>query len=238
MTESHADIIPRKPASENSPHFRASFEFPRREPLVKKTAASKPLQARAKVTVEAILEAAIRILEKEGLEGATTTRIAELAGVSVGTLYHHFADRDAIVQALQDREFVRALAMMEDVLSSENLGAAPRETVERVVRGLARLYEVSPGLHRVLAIEGLRAASAGRVEAFDVRVIAIIRTFLQSSRDVVRCEDVEAAAFVAYQSVRATMLAFLLERPPGLDLDRLVAQLVDLVVRYAVRDDA
>lgn len=205
---------------------------------MKKTPANKPLQARTKVTIEAIFEATIRILEKEGLDAATTTRIAELAGVSVGTLYHHFADRDAIVDALQDREFARALGMMEEVLSSENLGSAPRETVEKVVRGLARLYEVSPGLHRVLAIEGLRAAAAGRVEAFDVRVIAIIRTFLHSSRDVVRVEDVEAAAFVAYQSVRATMLAFLLERPPGLDLDRLVAQLADLVVRYIVRDDA
>lgn len=205
---------------------------------MKKTATQKPLQARAKVTIEAILEATIRILEKDGLEGATTTRIAELAGVSVGTLYHHYADRDAIVDALQDREFARALGMMEDVLSSENLGTAPRDTVEKVVRSLARLYEASPGLHRVLAIEGLRAAAAGRVEAFDVRVIAIIRTFLQSSSAVVRCDDVEAAAFVAYQAVRATMLAYLLERPPGLDLDRLVAQLVDLVVRYVVRDDA
>lgn len=205
---------------------------------MKRSPTNKPLQARAKVTVDAILEAAIRILEKDGLEGATTTRIAELAGVSVGTLYHHFADRDAIVDALQEREFARALAMMEEVLSSENLGAAPRVTVEKVVRALAKLYEAAPGLHRVLAIEGLRVASAGAVEAFDVRVIAIIRAFLLSSRPVVRTEDIEAAAFVAYQAVRATMLAFLLERPPGLDLDRLVAQLVDLVVRYIVRDDA
>lgn len=205
---------------------------------MKRSPTNKPLQARAKVTVDAILEATIRILDKEGFEAATTTRIAEVAGVSVGTLYHHFADRGAIVDALQDREFSRALAMMEDVLSSDNLSTAPRLTVEKVVRGLAQLYEVSPGLQRVLAIDGLRGASAGRVEAFDVRVIAIIRTFLLSSRDVVRTEDVEAAAFVAYQAVRATMLAFLLERPPGLDLERLVTQLVDLVVRYIVREDA
>jgi len=202
-----------------------------------RTPRNKPLQARSRVTVDAILEAAIRILEKEGLEAATTTRIAELAGVSVGTLYHHFADRDAIVHALQDREFARALEMMAAVLSSENLGSAPRETVVKVVRGLAQLYEVSPGLHRVLAIEGLRVASAGRVEAFDVRVIAIIRSFLTASRPILRVEDVEAASFVAYQAVRATMLAYLLERPPGLDLERLVAQLADLVVRYLVRDD-
>ena len=188
--------------------------------------------------MDAILEATIRIFENQSLEAATTTRIAEVAGVSVGTLYHHFEDRNAIVNALQDREFDRALALMADVLSSDNLGRAPRETVEKVVRGLAILYAASPGLHRVLAIEGLRVASADRVHAFDLRVIAIIRSFLTASRAQVRCEDLEAASFTAYQSVRATMLACLLERPAGLSIETLVAQVVDLVVRYLVRDDA
>ena len=41
------------------------------------------------------------------------------------------------------------------------------------MRGLARLYELAPGLHRVLAIEGLRAGAAAQIEAFDVRVIAM-----------------------------------------------------------------
>jgi len=205
---------------------------------VKQPARKKPRQARAQVTVDAILEATIRILEKESLDAATTTRIAEVAGVSVGTLYHHFEDRAAIVDALQDREFERALALMSDVLSSDNLGEAPRETVAKVVRGLATLYGAAPGLHRVLAIEGLMVASADRVHAFDLRVIAIIRSFLSASRAQLRCEDLEAASFIAYQSVRATMLACLLERPAGLDLDTLVTQVVDLVVRYLVRDDA
>ncbi|MBX3214295.1 MAG: TetR family transcriptional regulator [Labilithrix sp.] len=203
-----------------------------------KSTENKPRQARGQATIDAILEATIRILERESLEHATTTRIAEIAGVSVGTLYHHFEDRDAILHALQEREFARALAMMQDVLSQENLGAAPRETVERVVRGLATLYESSPALHRVLAIEGLRVANAERVHAFDLRVIDVVRGFLLQSREHLRAPDASAAAFVAYQSVRATMLASLLERPPGLDLDTLVGQLVDLVVRYLIRDDA
>ncbi len=202
------------------------------------TSENKPRQARAQATYEAILDATIRILERENLEATTTTRIAEVAGVSPGTLYHHFTDRDAIFRALQDREFARALGLMQDILSSENLTTAPRETVERVVRGLAKLYEASPALHRVLAIEGLRLVSTDRVHAFDLRVIEVIRHFLLASREHLRCENVEAAAFVAYQSVRATMLASLLERPPGLDMDTLVGQIVDLVLRYLVRDEA
>jgi AcrR family transcriptional regulator len=66
-----------------------------------------PKQQRSKVTVSAILDATVRVLEQEGSDAATTSRIAEVAGVSVGTLYQYFANRDAILDALQDREFCR-----------------------------------------------------------------------------------------------------------------------------------
>jgi AcrR family transcriptional regulator len=193
-----------------------------------------PRQRRALATVHAILEATAKVLDREGLDAATTTRIAEVAGVSVGSLYQYFSHRDAILNALQDREFERAIALMQGVLADGNVSKAPRETVTSVVRGLAGLYSASPGLHRVLAIEGLRVAKADRVHAFDVRVIALVRHFLAATKAPIRRKNVEAAAFVAFQSVRATMLASLLERPPGLDEASLIEELVDLVLRYLV----
>lgn len=199
------------------------------------TTQKKPRQARAQVTRSAILDATIRILERESLDAATTTRIAEVAGVSVGSLYHYFPHRDAILDALQDREFERALAHMQGVLSRDNLQLAPRQLIELVVRGLADLYAASPALHRVLVIEGLRVTATERVQAFDLRVIAVIRQFLAVRSDQLRCTDFDTAAFVAYQSVRATMLASLLERVPALDQETLIEQVVDLVTRYLVR---
>lgn len=197
-----------------------------------------PRQARSQATVNAILEATVRILDREGMEAATTTRIANVAGVSVGTLYQYFSHRDAVLDALQDREFERALAMMGDVLAEQNLVRSPRETVIAVVRSLAALYAESPGLHRALVIEGLRVTNPARVEAFDLRVVAIIRHFLTASGATVRRANVEAASFVVYQAVRATMLACLLERPAGLHEAALTEEIVDLVLRYLVDDQA
>ena len=199
------------------------------------TARKQPRQARAQATVNAVLEATVQVLEREGLDAATTTRIAEVAGVSIGTLYQYFSHRDAIFNALQDREFDRAVALIEGILSSGNLERSPRETVGAVVKGLAATYAACPGLHRMLAIEGLRVAKAERVYAFDLRVISIIRHFLSATRAPLRRKNVDAAAFVAYQSVRATMLASLLERPPGLGQEELIAEVADLVLRYLVR---
>jgi AcrR family transcriptional regulator len=185
--------------------------------------------------VNSILEATVQVLNREGLDAATTTRVAEVAGVSIGSLYQYFSHRDAILTALQDREFEHALELMETALADRNLGKTPVDVVSSVVKGLMSLYSKSPGLHRVLAIEGLRVAKAERVHAFDVRIIAIIRHFLAATGATVRRKNLDAAAFVAFQSVRATMLATLLERPPGLDEETLVAEMVDLVIRYLVR---
>ncbi len=199
-------------------------------------ARKQPRQARSQATVNAVLEATVQVLEREGVDAATTTRIAEVAGVSIGTLYQYFAHRDAIFNALQDREFDRALTLMQGVLSDGNLERTPRETVTAVVRGLAGLYRACPALHRLLAIEGLRVAKAERVYAFDMRVVAIIRHFLAATGAPVRRKNVDAAAaFVAFQSVRATMLATLLERPPGLSEAELIDEIADLVLRYLVR---
>ena len=195
-----------------------------------------PRQVRAQITWNAILEATEIVLNQEGLEAASTTRIAEVAGVSVGTLYQYFAHRDAILHALQEREFERATSMVQQVLADDNLGRTPRDIVMAVVRGLACLYAAAPGLHRVLTIEALRVSAAARVHAFDQRVVEIIRHFLVATNAPLRRLNAEAAAFVAFQSVRATMLATLLERPPGMSEEDLVEELVDLVLRYLVDD--
>jgi AcrR family transcriptional regulator len=196
----------------------------------------RPVQARAQTTVHAILEATVQVLEREGPEAATTTRIAEVAGVSVGTLYQYFSHRDAILDALQEREFERALALMQGVLSEGNLARSPRDTVTAAVQGMGEIYVAHPGVHRVLAMEGLRATKADRLHSFDLRVIALVRHFLAATGAPVRRKNVDAAAFVAFQCVRATMLASLLERPAGLNDQSLVEELVDLLLRYLVDD--
>jgi AcrR family transcriptional regulator len=197
-------------------------------------ARKQPQQPRAKETVRAILEATARILDRESLDAATTTRIAEVAGVSIGSLYQYFSHRDAILEALQDREFERTISVMQAVFADGNLDQAPVETVTAALRGLAQLYAQSPGLHRVLTIEGLRVARAERVHAFDRRVIELVRHFLVATRAPLRIDDVEAAAFIIYQSVRATMLAHLLERPPGLDAEALIHELTNFLTAYVL----
>jgi AcrR family transcriptional regulator len=200
----------------------------------RRDARKPPQQSRSRATVTAILDATIRIFDQENYEAASTTHIAEVAGISIGTLYQYFADRDAILDALQDRELERATEMLEHALTSADATSGP-DIARRVVAGLMDLYRVSPALHRVLVIEGLRVTPTDRVQAFDLRMVQRIRGFLATTPVPIRRNNLEVAAFVAYHSVRATMLARLLE-PVTFDDDALVDELVDLVLRYLVDD--
>ena len=192
-----------------------------------------PKQQRSKVTVAAILDGTVRVLEQEGSDAASTSRIAEVAGVSVGTLYQYFANREAILDALQDREFERASELMSRVLAHGSYDS-DHAVARRVIEGLLELHGAAPTLHRLLVVRGLSVTPTERVQAFDMRIIAVIRSFLTLAQVKVRRKNVDAAAFVVYQTVRATMLAQLLERPAGVDAEILVEELTDLVVRYLV----
>jgi AcrR family transcriptional regulator len=173
-------------------------------------------------------------MDREGPDAATTTRIAEVAGVSVGTLYQYFGNRDSILDALQDREFERATEFMLNVLADSGSGGSPEQIARRVIEGLLALYAACPALHRLLVVEGLRVTTTDRVQAFDLRMVGTIRSFLSHAGLPIRRQNHDVAAFVVYNSVRATMLARLLHSPPGLDDAALVEEVTDLVVSYLI----
>ena len=86
----------------------------------------RPNQARSRDKLELIFEASIRILNKQGLEGFTTNRIAEVAGVSIGTLYQYFSNKHEILSALGQREIEAtrrriAAQMVEPSTGTDNL---------------------------------------------------------------------------------------------------------------------
>lgn len=87
----------------------------RRSPVI--SARKAPRQARSARLVEDILEAAIRILARDGARRFTTARVAEAAGVSVGSLYQYFPNKEAILFRLQTDEWRRTAALLDGILA-------------------------------------------------------------------------------------------------------------------------
>ena len=149
----------------------------------------RPQQGRALEKVGLMLEAATRILDKQGLAGLTTNRVAEVAGVSIGTLYQYFDDKTALLDALAERE----LKALSDSVMGALTGPAPTEAGGRmraVVRAVLDAYGGRTGVHRLLVqhlltrgtgtpLPGLREAiihmmsSGGGIVAHDRRAHAL-----------------------------------------------------------------
>jgi AcrR family transcriptional regulator len=112
-----------------------------------------PTQDRAKSTVAAIVEAFTHIFARQGAKGANTNRIAEKAGVSIGSLYQYFPNKQAILVAAIRRlahEKLEKLSQIRDGLEGKPLETAVAEMVDALIDLRAR----DQGFERVL-IENL-----------------------------------------------------------------------------------
>jgi len=96
----------------------------------------QPQQARSTELVAAILQAAIQVLAKEGATRFTTARVAEKAGVSVGSLYQYFPNKAAILFRLQSDEWLQTTGMLQRIL--ENHDELPLERLRTLVHAFIR----------------------------------------------------------------------------------------------------
>ena len=116
-----------------------------------------PVQARSAVTVDAISEATIQVLLLHGIERLTTTRVAQRAGVSVGTLYQYFPNKQSMLFAVLERHLHRVAERVEaacDEACHKPLAEMIKQTVEAFVDAKMERADVSVALYRISADVG------------------------------------------------------------------------------------
>ena len=178
----------------------------------------KPVQGRSRVTVDAILEAAARLFVRDGYPNTTTNRIAELAGVSVGSLYEYFPNKGSILLALLQRQFNGTLDLMR-----ERLGAVRGASLDVVVRTIARAtieaHYKELDLNRILIASMARVAHWRHMEKVSFSAAELMRQALAHLiEDPVRLEH---AAFTVETVVEGLLQRTILfaHRLPGYPLE-------------------
>jgi AcrR family transcriptional regulator len=184
----------------------------------------QPLQRRARETIDVIIRATAQILSREGLARVTTNRVAERAGVSIGSLYQYFPNKEALVAEVRrryDEGFRERLIGLVGIVA-----ALPMEqAVEHCVRALIAIHAEDPGLHN--------AVSAAGIEDPERRLLhQVAASWLEARRDEIRRPNRALAAAVALDAAEALIHGVALRSPERLADDEFAVEVTDLLVRY------
>lgn len=189
------------------------------------------LQERSRATVDALVEATARILVREGFEKTSTNRIAEIAGVSVGSLYQYFPSKEALVAAVIERHNQEIMGLVRATLTE--ISDMPIEkAVRRLVTVAIEAHRIKPELHRVLAEQIPRAGKLD-VEASNREVHTLARAYFDGHREEMRKIDLDVATFICVSTIEAIAHNTVLNQAEMLS-DKMVRTLVDETTRMVV----
>jgi AcrR family transcriptional regulator len=190
-----------------------------------------PRQARAEETVAAILEGAAQVLEAGGLAAFTTNAVAERAGVSIGTLYQYFADKNALIQALAQRELQATLIRVRQALLGE-IDPTPEGRVRVMIRAMITAFRGRQRARKAV-LQTLLSRGGG------MELMAPVAAFLAEAETKMGQEPQRVFAaldrrqlFVLSRALMGAIRAAVLEEQPFLRDPAFEDELVRLVVAY------
>ncbi|GAB5487537.1 MAG: TetR/AcrR family transcriptional regulator [Parasphingorhabdus sp.] len=188
-----------------------------------------PSQGRSKATVDAILTAAARILISSGYAKASTNRIAEVAGVSIGSLYEYFPGKEAIFAEVRRREDQRLFELM--------MSEPQPKSVEDMIRSTISVYlefvQSNLDLHNAL-INEVPQFAVGQLELPIYKdYLPWLTEFLHSHNAELRVNrsDQRAAQFLIF-ATRSTIDNYVLHIPGNLNDSMVKEMLIDMVRRF------
>jgi AcrR family transcriptional regulator len=191
-------------------------------------------QERSRLTVDALLEATARILVKDGYDRASTNRIADAAGVSIGSLYQYFPSKEALVAALIDRHSQGMMQMLRDALVKVAMRPI-EEAARELVRVMIDAHRVNPKLHRVLVEQVPRVGRLDNIQAIDREAYTLVRAYLEAHSNELSIGDPDMAAFVCVTTVEALTHTAVVHRHEVLSDDKanaFVDEVTALILRY------
>jgi AcrR family transcriptional regulator len=193
----------------------------------------RPVQERSRFTVDQILEAAARVFAERGYAGTTTNHIAERAGVSIGSLYQYFPNKDTILLALHSRHMDMASevlhGMMEEAVRDSK---SPEELLRRFVKRVIEMHASEPGLHHVLLYEGPRPPELmQKLHAIEEGMAAAVEQILSEHGGISR-EHAKHAAYLVVHIVETLAHEYVVHPPTDMAIEVFVEELVSMLSGY------
>ncbi len=190
-----------------------------------------PSQTRSRRTVDLILEASAQLLASGGEEALTTSRIADRAGFSIGTLYQYFPNRDSILDVLIERERENSDRRIRIALAEIDRSEI-KDTIRAIVRILIESFTSHGRMRKRFSVSMMRLAMA---RGGQVRLDLIAGNILEVWRNSgvrVNSDLNESEAFVLTRAALGVLRAAVLEDSPLLKTAAFEDAMVRLVLGF------
>lgn len=198
-----------------------------------------PQQDRSHMTVEAILEATTHLLTEEGYSKTNTNRIAERAGISIGSLYQYFPNKESLMAALMEQHSNEIAELVESKL--QHLFDAPLETtIPEVVRAVIAAHAINPRLHQVLNEEIPRSERLQQMQNADERIAELLRVYLirwsdspqERLRQRICPQNLEMTVFILCRTLESLCHSAAIEHPSFVSNSQFEQEVSNLLLFY------
>lgn len=194
----------------------------------------QPKQLRSKRAVERLVDATAQTITDRGLAHMTTNHIAETAGVSVGTLYQYFDDKQDLVEALLMR-ISGELAEAVDATLAEVMGQDVRTVVRGLIEAALAAMEGEEGLYLELARNWHQLHSLTLLDALEEHMVEDCRRYILRHHDDVAIDNLPATLFVVINSTLFTIMRFLSQENPPISREELIDTLSGMIAAYTAK---
>jgi AcrR family transcriptional regulator len=177
--------------------------------------------------VDRILDAAIRVLAREGYAAMSTNRVAAEAGVSIGSLYRYFADKDEIFDSLRARATQSVFADLTAAIAGA-AGRPARDGVRSVVAALVTSLREHAAVTRALINEVPLGSHANVLPEVETGLARFTRMSAAQHAPDLTGAELEARVHLAMGITLTSCLRIALELPPQLDPEHLIDMVADL----------
>ncbi len=189
-----------------------------------------PTQPRAIATVDALVEATARILVDDGLHGVSTNRIAEVAGVSVGSLYQYFPSKEALVMAVVERHANNVVTLLSDAFAQALQEPLP-VAIDQLVSAIVDVHDQQPELQHAI-VSQVMTLGVHHTAPMHARAVDVVHAFLITRQEDLLVDDCRSAAWMLVTTVMATLHGRHMGVAPDLGTTSLKVQLTAMIQRY------
>lgn len=192
----------------------------------------EPRQARSRASVEAMLQACARILERRGYAGLSTNAVAEVAGVSIGSVYEYFPGKEAIVARLAESLLAETTDLLQGRLAMTDQRSELNVAMRHFLGALHGLMQQHRRLLRVLVFQVPYLHQLPATRKLQQELQTVLQEGLRRTQEQYRVFVSPTTLYLMSTSAAGTLMHMVLMAPPSMEVDPVLDALAETLSKW------